>query len=90
MGGLGVQVSALFGRSALTATITAVVKKKHAEPGHQDGIGQFEPVTDVAAVAMAHQDDQMAAGGSRRSWEEPAVQVDAVVGTELNVLERTL
>src|SRR5439155_17088648 len=89
MGRLCVQVSALLGRAALASAITAIVKEEDTNTSLQERIGQFEPVADVASIAVANQDGQMCAPGVGLCGKKPAVQADSIFGAERNVFDWT-
>src|SRR6185503_14658739 len=85
---LSVEVGALFIGPPLAPTIAAIIEDEDSDAGFEQRGAMFEPMTDVARVAVAEQVNELFARGVRVSGIIPAVQSNTIGRLEVNVLER--
>src|SRR5690349_3529873 len=87
MRGFGVEISALLAGAAFAAAIPAVIEVENRNAGFEERAAGVQAMADVSGVSVAKEHGDVGAGRIGGGGVKPAVQLDAITGLEIDILE---
>src|SRR2546425_9804582 len=85
---LSVEISALLAGSSLAPAVAAIIENENTGASFEQRGAVFDPMTDVARVAVAQQINEVFARGVCVGGKKPAVQSNAIGRLKMNHLQR--